>query len=617
MTARTEAFRLGLSDKTREEIMQTAIALFIEKEEALTRLMEFQNASSEMAVQYQQMKDELKGAREEIRVLREQNQHLAGIRTIQAKDLFGRATEKSEAILDQAVHGQTAHSDPLDEDAAEDAAGAGGESARPGRGRILSSMGNAGRRKKEAGKRKGDLSGLPVCHVFDYDINALNREYGEGSWRFAFWQEYSTVEVIRQSAYLKITHTPIISVGLDHSMARIRNENTLLPKSIVSPSLLAQILTDKYSLFLPLYRQEHDPDRFGFPLSRQTMSNWIVYACHELFLPAYEYMCAQLKTYTYQQCDETTYTVIHDGRGAGAKSFIWVHRTSELLAGPAIVIYCYEKTRGADHLRNFYAGLDRPLFLTCDAYSAYPSFADELDGLVTVCGCFMHSRRRFVDALSVLSTKGLTEKQFRELPEVRGITLVGDIYQADEPLKPLSADERLEKRQTEVKAKVDAFFDFVHGLDLGDPAVGEKLKDAVQYARNQENSLRRFLDDGSIPLDDGATERSIRPVAQGRRNYLFSNTVSGAEATVIASTLIETAKSNGAEPYYYLKYLLEQMPKHIYDKGQEHLPDMMPWSEAYRGYEISQKQDLVNHMAPPGNEKPHTPRKRDYRMQTA
>jgi len=106
-------------------------------------------------------------------------------------------------------------------------------------------------------------------------------------------------------------------------------------------------------------------------------------------------------------------------------------------------------------------------------------------------------------------------------------------------------------------------------------------------------------------------------VAQGRRNYLFSNTVSGAEATVIASTLIETAKSNGAEPYFYLKYLLEQMPQHLYDKGKGHLPEMMPWSDAYRNYEISQKQNLANHMAPPGNEKPRTPRKRDPVTQTA
>ena len=119
------------------------------------------------------------------------------------------------------------------------------------------------------------------------------------------------------------------------------------------------------------------------------------------------------------------------------------------------------------------------------------------------------------------------------------------IYHADEPLKVLSAADRQEKRQTDVREKVEAYFDFVNTFDLENPLASEKLKDAIRYSRNQEECLCRFLCDGNIPLDDGATERNVRPVAQGRRNYLFSNTISGAEATVIASTLLETVKANG------------------------------------------------------------------------
>lgn len=613
MTAKSEAFRQNLSKKSSEEIIQIAVILFNEREDAFIQLTEFQNASSEMAIQFQQMRDELQGARAEISALREQNQHLVGIKTIQSKELFGRGTEKSEDILNQAMNGCVDHADPLDEDPAD----SGDENTKPSQENIRIFKNHSGRQKKTAGKRQKDLSRLPVCKVFDYDIKALNEAYGEGGWRFAFWRESPTVEVARQTTYVKLTYTPVISVGLEHSLVRIPYENALIPKSIASPSLLSQIITDKYGLFLPLYRQENDPDRFGLPLSRQTMSNWIIYACHELFLPVYEYMCAQLRVYPYQQCDETTYTVIHDGRNAGTKSFIWVHRTSELLDAPSIIVYCYELTRSADHLRNFYADQTEPFFLTCDAFSAYPSFADGVHGLVTLCGCFMHARRRFVDALSVLSTKGMTQEQLLLLPEVQGISLVGEIYHADEPLKSLSAADRLKERQTGVREKVDAFFDFINTFDLEDSLVSEKLRDAIQYSKNQEAYLRRFLEDGNIPIDDGATERNVRPVAQGRRSYLFSNTVSGAEATVIASTLIETAKTNGADRYFYLKYLLEQMPQHLYDKGEGHLPDMMPWSEAYRNYEASQKQSLADRMAPPGNGKPRTPRKCDRIPQIA
>ena len=579
-------------------------------------MIEFQKASTEMSIQFQQMKDELNSARNEIKALREQNQHLTGIRMMREKDLFGRSTEKTEDILDQAANGKTENPDPLAEDAeetpgTEDPAGLRDKIQLPGKGH------SGQRRKKQRGKREDDVSGLPVCTFFDYDIEELDRLYGAGNWRFAFWEGHRKVEIVKQTTYLKITYTPVISSGLEHSLARPLREYSLLPKSLVSGSLLSMIMMDKYSMFLPLYRQEHDPGRFGFPLSRQTMSRCIVYACLELFLPVYQYMGSQLRMAQYQQCDETTYLVINDGRAAGTKSFIWVHRTSELLDGPAIIVYCYEKTRSADHLREFYAGLSIQLFLTCDAYGAYPSFADGMGGLVVICGCFMHCRRRFVDALSLLNLKSLTQEQILELPEARAISLIGEIYSADEPLKGLDCSERLEKRQTLVKEKVDAFFAFVHSFDLNDPSAGEKLKEAIRYARNQETCLRRFLEDGNIPIDDGSTERCIRPIAQGRRNYLFSNTISGARSTAIAGTLIETARSNGAEPYYYLKYLLEQMPKNIYSKEQTYLPDMMPWSDAYRAYELREKQMAVDHMAPPGNEKPHTPRKCDHKDLTA
>ena len=102
----------------------------------------------------------------------------------------------------------------------------------------------------------------------------------------------------------------------------------------------------------------------------------------------------------------------------------------------------------------------------------------------------------------------------------------------------------------------------------------------------------------------------MKPIAQGRRNYLFSNTIGGAEATAICSTLIETARANGADPYYYLKYLLEKMPEHIYDEDKSYLADMMPHSNAYITYEKEEKQAAVDHIAPPGNEKPRTPTKK-------
>lgn len=615
MAAVMEAFRRSLEGKDGAEITEIAVGLFRAKKELEIQLQEFRNASSAMALEYQQMKDEVKGLRKENENLRKQNMHLTGIQTIQTNDLFGRSTEKTEDLLNQ-VASEEQPQDPLAEDAREqDAKGIQRENRKRLKG-IIPLFGDLDSKPREKKKRM-DLSALPVQNIFDYDIDDLNRRFGEGNWRFAYWKEDRKVELIRRSTYLKVTYTPIVSVGLEHQLVRIPTENALIPKSVASPSLLAQIMLDWKRMYLPLYRQEFDPERFGFDLTRQTMSNWIGYVTHTHLLPVYEYLCSQLKRYRYQHCDETYWQVVLDERKPGAKSFIWVHRTGEFSEGPQIVAYCYEKSRSADHLRSFYGTLLEMIYLTCDAYGAYPSFADETSQMLILTGCWMHCRRRLVEAALVLNVKGLPEEQVRQLPEIQAIFLVREIYLAENPLKELPASERLSRRTKEVKPKVDAFFAYIGTIDLSNPLVSEKLRDAVQYALNQETCLRRFLEDGSIPIDNGACERSVKPVALSRRNSLFSLTVSGAESSVMIQTLIETSRANGADPYYYLKYLMEQMPKHLYEKGREYMPEMMPWSEKYRQYETRERLNAPWAQAPPGNERPKTPTKRKRDSQSA
>ena len=615
MAATMEAFRQSLQGKDGAEITEIAVSLFRAKKELEIQLQEFRNASSAMALEYQQMKDEVRGLRKENENLRKQNMHLTGIQTIQTNDLFGRSTEKTEDLLNQ-VASEEQPQDPLAEDAPEqDTKGIKQENRKRLKG-IIPLFGDVDSRPREKKKRM-DLSALLVQNFFDYNIEDLNKRFGEGNWRFAYWKEDRKVELIRRSTYLKVTYTPIVSVGLEHQLVRIPTENALIPKSVASPSLLAQIMLDWKRMYLPLYRQEFDPERFGFDLSRQTMSHWIGYVAHTHLLPVYEYLCSLLKLYRYQHCDETYWQVVLDERKPGAKSFIWVHRSGEFSEGPQIVAYCYEKTRGADHLRSFYGTLQEMIYLTCDAYGAYPSFADETSQMLILTGCWMHCRRRLVEAALVLNVKGLSEEQVRQLPEIQAIFLVREIYLAENPLKELPASERLSRRTKEVKPKVDAFFAYIRTIDLSNPLVSEKLRDAVQYALNQETCLRRFLEDGSIPIDNGACERSVKPVALSRRNSLFSLTVSGAESSVMIQTLVETARANSTDPYYYLKYLMEQMPKHLYEKGREYMPEMMPWSENYRRYEIRERTNAPWAQAPPGNERPKTPTKRKRDSQSA
>ena len=364
---------------------------------------------------------------------------------------------------------------------------------------------------------------------------------------------------------------------------------------------------------MPFNRQASDPERFGIPLSRQTLTNWGVNLTLELLSPVVEILKEILITYKYQQCDETTYLVIHSGKAPGSDGFIWAHRSSSISCAPQIIIYVYNNSRSADNLRIFYENLSSHIYLSCDAYSAYPAFEKENADLVTLCGCFMHARRRFADALRILKIKDLASDQVLALPETRAISIIQNIYREEGLLKELSPEDRLIARNKKVKPYVDEYFRFIHSLDTSSPLYSDKLKDAILYSIHQEKELRMFLTDGHIPIDNGASERSVKPIALGRKNYLFSNTIRGAEATTILSSLIETAKANGADPYYYIKYLAEIMPKHVrYGVPIENKEDLLPWSRAFKDYQTSEKEsNLAFLKAPPGNERPRTPRKRD------
>ena len=184
MTAAIEAFRHSLDGKDGTEIAEIAVSLFCAQKELEIQLREFQNASSAMAAEYQHMRNELKEARLEIDALRKQNQHLTGIQTIQTNDLFGRSTEKTEDILNHVLHDDLPTGDPLAEEASVTE-----EKKQVTRSRIreiVPMFDDLDNRKSTERKKRMDLSKLDVQNYFDYDIEELNRKYGEGNWRFVY-----------------------------------------------------------------------------------------------------------------------------------------------------------------------------------------------------------------------------------------------------------------------------------------------------------------------------------------------------------------------------------------------------------------------------------------------
>jgi len=583
----------------REELLAAVRELMESYSELMARLETMSQAQTSMATQYQKMKEKLAAAEKENSVLKKENLKLSDQLGLRKRDLFGRGTEKTSEILEKALAGEESE-DPLgDEELPKqnaDAEAAGTARTLADNAAANRDAGSSGKKKskKTSGKRKSDLSRLPKHTEFLLDIDRLNESYGEGNWAIRGWTEYRTIESVRATKYTKSVFVPVISAGTEYVLSRMPYDGKLLPRSLASSSLVAEIMYKKFVLGMPFYRIEQDFLRDDVSISRVNMAMWCIRFAMDLFYLVYDHLCRLLIESGYSQSDETTLEVIKDGRKAGAVSYMWVHTASELREGNPIVVFCYELTRNTEHLRDFYLKKGFHGFLTCDAYSAYGLLEKEADGAITVCGCMMHSRRRFVMAILVLNLKGKPAKYVEALPEYRAQTLLDDIYRADEPLKHVTPEERLERRNTEVRPKVDAFFAYLHELK-NDWKVSytERFQDAVDYSLNNEKRLRMFLEDASIPIDNGFCERSIRPMACGRRSWLFCYSVDGAEAMAILYTLAETAKACGAHPYYYYKYLLDVLPKMKVGSDPEIQSKLMPWSQDYKDYEKQQKEEAV------------------------
>ena len=467
------------------------------------------------------------------------------------------------------------------------------------------------KRSKIKGKRAYDLSFLPCREYHDEEaLKGLDEKYGIGDWEVAFWEPVDSVEVIPAIAYRKRVYRPVIRVripdpvvGAVYELVRLPHEVPLIEKSLVTSSLLSYILHELFVMFSPLCRQENSSLLFdAFPVTRQTLSRWVITAAERL-KPLYDYPGDLLLQQSYLQCDETRWNVIRDEK---SQNWFWLQRTSELSDCQQIIIFEYETGRDTGHLVKLFADLDKEICVTSDAYSSYFSIQKQKDGLIILCGCFMHARRYFADALKIKKQKHLTDKEIDDLEETKIIKMIGEIYHADEALKTLTAEERKLRRDSEVRPLVDKFFDYVHAFNVSDPLVIEKMKEAIHYSIAHEEELRQFLNDGNIPIDNGASERAIRPIALLRRNVLFSTSIRGAKAVATFMSLIATAQEAQADVYTYLKYLLEHSL--TISKGKANLDDMLPWSEAYQNYEEQEKKKLETLIPTKNNDPPITPK---------
>ena len=367
--------------------------------------------------------------------------------------------------------------------------------------------------------------------------------------------------VIREDVYYTYACKKCHENEADTPVVETPQPNPVIKGSFASAEAVAHLMTQKFVMHSPLYRQEQELKQKGIELSRQTMSNWFITASKLWLEPLYDRLKELLLRENVLHADETTLKVLRPKeKQTPGKSYMWLYRTSGSAENP-IVLYDYQPNRKAENAKNFLKGFKG--WLHTDGYTAYRG----IDG-VTVVGCWAHARRKFCEALEVLK-----EEQRKGSTAATGLDYCNKLYAIERKIKKLSFENRLKERQEQAKPLLDAFFAWAKTLDSIAPK--SKLGKAIYYLTEEEPYLRRYIEDGRLEIDNNRAERSIKPFVIGRKNWLFANTPSGAKASATIFSIIETAKENGLEPYAYLKYIFTKAPN--LNPGDS--PDcLLPWN---------------------------------------
>jgi transposase len=352
-----------------------------------------------------------------------------------------------------------------------------------------------------------------------------------------------------------------------------------IPKSIASASLLAYVAVSKYADALPLYRQQGMLERIGIEVSRATLAAWMI-RLGELVQPLINLMREELLESGFVQCDESRYQVLKEpGKTAESLSYIWVQRATA--HGHSLILYEYDRSRSAEVPKRLFEGYEG--ILQTDGYEGYGAIGRE-PGIIHV-GCWAHARRKFTDALKVAgkNRKKGAKRSTKQSKAETGLRFIQKLYAIEREVKEASPDERYRVRQDR---SLPIVVDLRKWLDtsLGAVVPQSLTGKALGYLDGQWPKLVRVFEHGEVPLDTNLVENAIRPFAIGRKNWLFADTVHGAEASANLYSLVETAKANDLEPWAYLERVFEQIPR------AETLEDL----DALLPHRIRLRNDAVN-----------------------
>ena len=396
---------------------------------------------------------------------------------------------------------------------------------------------------------------------------------------------FDAVEKIGEEVSETLDYTPAKLTVIVHARAkyvcRKDGESTIrtafaqpspLPKSNASAGLLAQILTATFADHLPLHRQERIFKRHGVELPRSTLCEWKLGA-GELLAVLREPLIGHVLNAPRVHSDDTKMPLIEGGRGSTKAARLWAYlgagaRQDEAGAwsehAPAVV-FEFTHSRESAHPMRFlqnYRG-----YLQADAYSGYEALYQT--GRIIEVACWAHARRKHFEIAKTQKTPGLAE----------AVAWIAKLYEIESRIRDRPPDQKLLVRQAEA---VPLLSNFKCWLDAHFPTLLPQgpLAQAFGYTLRNWTALTRYTENGVLVPDNNLLESQIRPVAMGRKAYLFTASERGGHVAATLYSLIGTCRLSGVEPFAYLKDVLQRLPSHSINRVAELLP--FNWKPAAR-----------------------------------
>ena len=429
--------------------------------------------------------------------------------------------------------------------------------------------------EKTQGKRKKPVR-RPLPAHFNrvekvIDIPDEQKAAMGNDWTFIGYDTSEQLAIIpRQHYVIQYKRTKYVPVneevaGAEQGVRIAPRPDQILPKSIAHGSVIADVVTRKFVDGLPFYRQEAIHAREGIDLSRQTMSGWVI-QLHERLRP----LMAAMKQLLYQgpviHIDETRLQVLNEpGRENTQVSYMWVYGGGA--PDKPVIWYHYADSRSGEVPEEFlYPREQDPpggaRYLVTDGYSGYNALS-KAPGILGHAACWAHVRRKYIEATHGRKNTAAAHQM---------VALIHKLYQVERSVREKTPQERKAIRQARARPildKIKVWLDEKVLQVLPKSPLGE----AITYTTGLWPKLTTYLEDGHIEIDNNKIENAIRPFVIGRKNFLFSGSPRGADASATMYTLVESAKMNGLEPWAYLNYLFEKLPS---AKSEQALLALLP-----------------------------------------